>query len=334
MSLSRKRRALLAALPALMVPWLANTAHGAAPAAPSRGAATGPRPRAGATADEVMQGIDLRGRTIVVTGCNSGIGLETMRVLAACGAHVIGTARDAAKGRAACDSVHGQATPVVLELSEPASIVACAQHVGRLAPRIDALVCNAGIVLGTHEQVGGLEKQFAVNHIGHFLLVNRLLAPVLAARGRVVVVGSGNHRDAPEGGIQFDDLSGAGWYRSGYSHSKLANGLFSFELARRLDGTGATSNCVTPGHTRTNILRATGSNYADSARTPAQGAAMPCYAAAHPAMTGINGSYLSDFRAAPQSAAQTDRAMAGRLWRVSERLVQPHLQAWPRALRD
>ena len=172
---------------------------------------------------------------------NSGIGLETMRVLAANGAHVIGTARDEARGRAACGSVRGRATPVVLELTEPESIVACARQVATLAPRIDALVCNAGIVLDTHEQLGALEKQFAVNHLGHFLLVNRLLAPVLAARGRVVVVGSGNHRDAPDGGIQFDDLSGAGWYRRGYSHSKLANGLFSFELARRLAGTGATS---------------------------------------------------------------------------------------------
>lgn len=331
MSISRNRRTLLAALPALLVPWLADEARGAARAG---GAAPGSHPRAGATADEVMQGVDLAGRTIVVTGCNSGIGLETMRVLAANGAHVIGTARDEARGRAACGSVRGRATPVVLELTEPESIVACARQVATLAPRIDALVCNAGIVLDTHEQLGALEKQFAVNHLGHFLLVNRLLAPVLAARGRVVVVGSGNHRDAPDGGIQFDDLSGAGWYRRGYSHSKLANGLFSFELARRLAGTGATSNCVTPGHTRTNILRSTGLGYADNARTPAQGAATPCYAAAHPAMAGINGAYLSDFREAPQGAAQTDRAMAARLWRVSEALVQPSLQPWPRALRD
>jgi len=316
MPFSSRRRLLLAAMPALFLPWAAATT----------------RLRAGATADEVMHGVDLRGRTIVVTGCNSGIGFETMRVLAAQGAHVIGTARDEDKGRVACAAVRGRATPVVLELSDPASIVACAERIGALATGIDALVCNAGIVLGRHEQVHGLEKQFAVNHLGHFLLVNRLLGAVLAARGRVVVVGSGNHRDAPEGGIQFDDLGGTGWYPRGYSHSKLANGLFSFELARRLAGTGATSNCVTPGHTRTNILRSTGSRYAETARTPAQGAAMPCYAAAHPAMAGVNGAYMSDFEAAPQSAAQTDAAMAARLWRVSETLMTEHLRPWPRAL--
>lgn len=326
---SPRRRLLLAALPALAVlPAFATRAM-----RPEQG--TEPAPfAAGATADEVLEGLDLGGRTIVVTGCNSGIGLETMRALAARGAHVIGTARDAARGRAACDAVRGRATPVVLELTEPDSIVACARTVRTLVPRIDALVCNAGIVIGSHEQVGGVEKQFAVNHLGHFLLVNHLLEPVLAARGRVVVVGSGNHRDAPGGGIRFEDLSGTGWYRRGYSHSKLANGLFSFELARRLTGTGATSNCVTPGHTRTSILRSTGSGYADTARTPAQGAAMPCFAAAHPAMAGVNGSYMSDFRAAPQSPAQTDAAMAARLWRVSESLVEAHLQPWPRALRD
>lgn len=294
-----------------------------------------PAPRAGATADDVMRGIDLSGRNIVVTGCNSGIGFETMRVLAAQGAHVIGTARDAAKGREACGAVRGRATPVVLELSDLGSVVECARRVGELAPRIDALVCNAGIVLGRHEVAGGLERQFAVNHLGHFVLANRLIAQVLAApQGRVVSLGSGNHRDAPPGGIQFDRLSGEGWHDRGYAHSKLANGLFSLELARRLRGTRATSNCVTPGHTRTNILRSTGSRYAETARTPAQGAAMPCYAAAHPAMAGVNGAYMSDFAPAPQSPAQTDATMAARLWAVSERLAGDALAPWPAALRD
>lgn len=321
MTVSLRRRRLLAA----------GAAAAVLPALPAPAADA---PRAGATADAVMRGIDLAGRTIVVTGCNSGIGFETMRALAACGAHVIGTARDAARGRAACDAVAGRTTPAVLELGDPASVVACADRILAIAPRLDALVCNAGIVLGVHERVGALEKQFAVNHLGHFLLVNRLLGAVLAApQGRVVTVGSGNHRDAPDGGIQFDRLSSEGWYRRGYAHSKLANGLFSYELARRLRATRATSNCVTPGHTRTNILRSTGSRYGDHARTPAQGAAMPCYAAAHPAMAGVNGAYMGDFAPAPQSAAQTDPAMAARLWRVSESLVRDRLAPWPAALR-
>ena len=277
---------------------------------------------AGASAERATAGLDLRGRTVLVTGCNSGIGLETMRVLALRGAHVIGTARSPDKGRQACATVTGRATPVVLDLADFASVRACAAQVRRLAPRLDALVCNAGIVLGDWQQVNGVERQFVVNHLGHHLLVEQLLDTVVAARGRVVVVGSGSHRQAPAGGIQFERLSGEGWHTRGYAHSKLANGLFSLELARRLHGTGATSNCVTPGHTRTAILRSTGNDYRDDARTPAQGAATPCYAAVHPVLAGVNGRYLADFRAGEQSAEQRDAAIAARLWRLSAGLVR------------
>lgn len=280
-------------------------AAGAGVAVPGQSQGFPPAPAglsAGSTAEQATAGLDLRGRTILVTGCNSGIGLETMRVLALRGAHVIGTARTSDKGKAASASVSGRATPVVLDLADVRSVRDCAAQVHQLAPRLDALVCNAGIVLDDWEKVDGLEKQFVVNHLGHFLLAEQLLDRVVAAQGRVVVLGSGDHRNAPAGGIQFARLSGEGWYRRGYSHSKLANGLFSLELARRLQGTGATSNCVTPGHTRTAILRNSGSNYREDARTPAQGAATPCYAAVHPAMAGVSGAYLRDFTAGEQRA--------------------------------
>ena len=102
----------------------------------------------------------------------------------------------------------------------------------------------------------GIETQFVVNHLGHFILVNRLLERVTAApQGRVVVVGSMAHAQPPPGGIQFDNLSGQGWERQAYGHSKLANGLFSFELAKRLSGTRATSNSLHPGVVATNIMR-------------------------------------------------------------------------------
>lgn len=281
---------------------------------------------ADATAEDVTQGLDLRGKTALVTGCNSGIGFETMRVLALRGAHVIGTARSLDKGREACARVVGKATPVVLDLADFDSVVACSRAVAAFDVPLDMLVCNAGIVLGDLEQVHGLEKQFVVNHLGHYLLVRRLLAQVQAApQGRVVVLGSGDHRRAPEGGIQFDALSGEGWHDRGYSHSKLANGLFSFELARRLRGSSATSNCVTPGHVRTNILRNVGNGYGKHARTVEQGAATPCYVAAHPAMAGINGGFFRDFQPAEQSPMQTDAAMAERLWSVSETLVGEYL---------
>ncbi len=294
------------------------TLAGASRAAPAFDAAS--------TAEEVTEGIDLKGRTVVVTGCTSGVGHETMRVLALRGALVIGTGRTADKAAQACRSVKGRTVPVVLELTDFDSVVACAESIRRMNVNIDMLICNAGIVLDRWEQVRGLEKQFVVNHLGHFVLVNRLLDQVIAApQGRVVVVGSGNHRDAPAGGIQFDDLSGKDWYRRGYAHSKLANGLFSFELSKRLQTTRATSNCVTPGPTRTAILRNTAGSTANYRNSVAQGAATPCYVATNPALRTVSGEYFKDCVPAPQGVYQTDTAMAARLWQVSAELTRPYL---------
>ena len=273
------------------------------------------------TAEEVTAGLDLTGMTAVVTGCNSGIGFETMRVLALRGAQVIGTARTPEKGRDACGKVTGHATPVVLELADFSSVVACADRVRALTSRIDILILNAGVVLGELQQVYGLEKQFVVNHLGHFLFTNRLLDLVKAApQGRVVTVGSGSHRDAPPGGIQFDNLSGERWAGRGYAHSKLANGLFSLELARRLAGTRATSNCLTPGSVRTQILRNV-PNATNQVKSVAEGAATQCYVATNPRLAKTSGEYFKDCNPAPQSDDQRDVAMAARLWEVSARLT-------------
>jgi NAD(P)-dependent dehydrogenase (short-subunit alcohol dehydrogenase family) len=278
------------------------------------------------TAEEVTDGIDLKGKTALVTGCNSGVGYETMRVLALRGALVIGTGRTADKAAQACKSVKGKAVPAVLELTDFDSVVACAEIIRRMNVNIDMLICNAGIVLDRWEEVRGLEKQFVVNHLGHFILVNRLQDKVIAApQGRIIVVGSGNHRDAPNGGIQFDDLSGERWYKRGYAHSKLANGLFSLELSRRLKSTRATSNCVTPGPTRTAILRNTAGSTANYRNSVAQGAATPCYVATSPALSTVSGEYFKDCAPAPQGEYQTDPAMAARLWKVSEDLTSPYL---------
>jgi NAD(P)-dependent dehydrogenase (short-subunit alcohol dehydrogenase family) len=288
-----------------------------------------------ATAEEVTAGIDMTGKTVVVTGCNSGIGLETMRVLALRGAHVIGTARTPERGREACASVEGRATPVVLELSDFDSVVACADEIRSMNTSIDALICNAGVLLTELQQVRGLELQFVVNHLGHFVLTNRLLDKVTAApQGRVVVVGSMSHRQVPEGGIQFDNLSGMGWERQAYGHSKLANGLFSLELSRRLAGTNATSNSLHPGVVATNIMR--NMNFTPPAgggsggggfqfETPQQGAATSCYLASNPALAGVTGLYFVDCNPADQGDHQKDTAMAARLWRVSEELTRDYL---------
>jgi len=293
------------------------------------GAQDAPRSSFGAdaTAEQVTAGLDLSGKTIVVTGCNSGIGLETMRVLALRGAHVIGTARTIERGTEACAGVVGKATPVVLELSDFDSVVACAEAIRALDTPIDALVCNAGVLLTELRQVNGLEMQFVVNHLGHFILVNRLLDRVTAApQGRVVVVGSMAHRQVPPGGIQFDDLSGEGWARQAYGHSKLANGLFSFELAKRLRGTRATSNSLHPGVVATNIMR--NLNFTPGGNgfeTPAQGAATSCYLASHPSLAGVSGLYFVDCNPAEQSDMQKDPLMAEKLWQVSTELTRDYL---------
>lgn len=278
------------------------------------------------TAEDVTRGIDLTGKVAVVTGCNSGIGLESMRVLALRGAHVIGTARTHEKGRGAARSVVGKATSVELELGDFGSVARCADTITTLTPKIDILMLNAGVLLDRHEQINGLERQFVVNHLGHFVLTHRLLTLVVAApQGRVVTVGSGNHRDAPAGGIQFDDLSGKTWFKHGYAHSKLANGLFSLELAQRLKDTRATSNCLTPGPVRTSILRNTSSSTEHQTKTPAQGAATQCYVATHPSLAHVSGEYFKDCARAPQSDHQRDRAMAHRLWEISSELTARYL---------
>jgi NAD(P)-dependent dehydrogenase (short-subunit alcohol dehydrogenase family) len=282
---------------------------------------------ADSTAEEVTAGLNLGGKTAVVTGCNSGIGLETMRVLALRGAHVIGTARTLEKGQQACAQIKGRATPVVLELTDFASVVACADAIRKLNVNIDMLILNAGITMLQWRAVNGIEQHFLVNHLGHFLLTQRLLDRVTAApQGRVVVVGSGNHRDAPQGGIQFDDLAGKRWGRKGYAHSKLANGLFSLELSKRLRGTPATSNCLSPGAVDTNIRRHVSKNYwPDKLKSVGEGAATVCYVAAHPSLAKVTGEYFRDCGPAPQHEYQTDAAMAKKLWDVSAELTRKYL---------
>ena len=288
------------------------------------------------TAEEVTLDLDLTGKTALVTGVNSGIGYETMRVLALRGAHVLGTARSLEKGRAACESVEGRTTPLTLELSDFRSVAACAEEVRAMGVPIDILICNAGVLLSELQQVGGIEAHFVINHLGHFVLVNRLLEQVIAApQGRVVIVGSRAHRSAPDDGIQFEELSGESWFerQTAYGHSKLANGLHSLELARRLEGTRATSNVVHPGVVRTNIARNL-PGWQEAAfrlfgalflKSLEEGAATTCYVATSPDLSAVSGCYFADCNPAASTANMVDSAMAARLWQVSEDLTRDFL---------
>lgn len=292
------------------------------------------------TGEEVTAGLDLGGRVALVTGCNSGIGYETMRVLALRGAHVLGTGRTLEKARAACDSVPGKTTPLRLELSEFQSAVDCASAVAGLELVPDILILNAGInTFGELELVGGIEKMFVVNFLGHFVLVNRLL-PLMRTRGagRVVHVSSRSaYGQAPAAGIDFDNLRGEKTFDASeaYGRSKLANALFSLELADRLAGSALTSNAIHPGLVKTNIARTapavlrTGFNLLGGvfAKTPAEGAATQLYVATNPALDGVSGAYFEDCNPVIITGPHhmTDKAMARRLWHTAEEMTDGYL---------
>jgi WW domain-containing oxidoreductase len=286
----------------------------------------------GSTAEEVTAGLRLDGKTVLVTGCTSGLGLETLRVLALRGARVLGTARTLEGARAACERAGaGAAVPFACELSDPASVRACAREVARVAPPLDALVCNAGIMALPRRQVAhGIELQLFTNHVGHFLLVTALL-PRLAEDGRVVVVSSSAHRTAPREGIRFDDLGAERSYSAwtAYGQSKLANLLFAKALARRLEGSRRTANALHPGVIATNLGRHMPAFMRSSMglvaplflKSIAEGAATQTWLAAHPATAGLRGVYAADCNVARPLALAEDVALGERLWEVTERLA-------------
>jgi len=297
---------------------------------------------ADSTAEEVTAGLDLTGKTALVTGCNSGIGFETLRVLALRGAHVIGTGRTLDKAKMACDSVPGETTPLALELSDFDSCIACARQVAALGKPLDMLILNAGIGSFTDfGLVNGIEQVFVVNYLGHVVLTMHLLPLVQAAdAGRIVHVASQMaYISAPDGGIDFDNLRGEGEYTSrlAYGRSKLANALFSLKLAQMLEGTDTTSNAVHPGFVKTNIGRnASGfigflyNSVADLVKkTTAEGAATQVYVATSPLLAGVSGAYFEDCNPVVFNPPNHmfDQQLADRLWDETQVMLAGYLPA-------
>lgn len=297
-----------------------------------------PRSRfdANSTAEDVTLGLDLTGQTIAITGANSGLGYETMRVLAMRGAHVIGIARTLDKAEKACASVKGDTTPLFLDLAEWDSVALCATRIRRLGPHLDGLICNAGVMAIPELQlVNGVERQFAINHLGHFVLINHLLEEVKAApEGRFTLLSSRAHRRA-KNGIEFDNLDGSQHYSpwEAYGVSKLANALCSRELARRLQGSNATSNSLHPGVIHTQLVKnlPTWQQWAAKnlgwlfMKDVHEGAATTCYVATNPGLKGIGGLYFSDSNVADDGGYLVDDAMAAKLWDVSVQLTGKYL---------
>jgi WW domain-containing oxidoreductase len=289
----------------------------------------GPR----STADDVLAGLDLSARTILVTGCNSGLGFETFRALAARGAHVVGLAKSREAARFACERVRGSSTPIGCDLANLDSVKAARYAILKLGRSLDAIVANAGIMGSKRLQVrDGVELQFLVNHIGHFALVNGLIGIVPDQTGRVVIVSSSaSIQQAPKEGILFDNLDGHRSYKpfSFYGQSKLACALFAKELSRRLAPRGIAVNSLHPGAVGGTRLNR-GLKFPLSAvlriaryflKTVPQGAATQALLAASPLVEGISGEYWVDCRIGDGSKFLHDRAMAERLWTTSERIV-------------
>jgi retinol dehydrogenase 14 len=275
----------------------------------------------------------MAGKTVLVTGGTSGIGKATATGLAAMGARVGITGRDAARTRAAAAEVAAAAgnpavDPFSADLSSQAEVRRLAGEVAAAYPRLDVLVNNAGGFWATRRVTAdGLEHTFAVNHLAPFLLTGLLLDRLTA---RIVTVSSGAHA---AGKIDFDDLQGERRYsgQRAYSQSKLANIMFSYELARRLDGTGVTATVLHPGVVRTGfaaedpspVLKVFLPLIRVFLKTPAQGAATSIYLASSPAVEGVTGEYFADRKPKRSSPASYDTAAAARLWQVSLDLTAP-----------
>jgi NAD(P)-dependent dehydrogenase (short-subunit alcohol dehydrogenase family) len=282
---------------------------------------------------------DMQGRTVVVTGGNSGIGFETAAALAGMGAQVVVTARNADKGRAAVAAIgqrlggHAQLQLVVFDLADLSSVRRGAAEILEQAPKLDVLVNNAGLVLSERaETVDGLEATFATNHLGPFLLTNLLLDRIRASSpARIVNVASTAHNTARKG-IRFDDLQSEKRYATMrvYGHSKLANILFTLELARRLEGTRVTANSLHPGTVRTGYgadgdargLLAFGIKISSPFfLSPAKGARTSVYLASDPEVAGVSGEYFVKCKPKQPKPWARDQDASRRLWRVSDQLV-------------
>ena len=279
----------------------------------------------------------MNGKVVIVTGANAGIGKAAALKLAEMGAHIIMVARDEVRGRVAQSEVKTASGStrvdlLIADLSSQQSIRQLATSIQHGYERIDVLLNNAGGVFGERRlTIDGIEYTFALNHLGYFLLT-LLLLDVLkrSAPARIVNVSSNAHTG---GHINFDDLQGERKYSAfgAYSQSKLANVLFTYELARRLEGTGVTANCLHPGFVNTRfgrdgdlgglMSRVLGVIAPLMARTPERGADTAVYLASDPQLAHVTGKYFDARKDTRSTSESYDSAIAQRLWTLSEEMT-------------
>jgi WW domain-containing oxidoreductase len=289
----------------------------------------GPR----STANQVIAGVDLTRKWILVTGCDEEIGFETMNALAANGAHVLGLASSLASAKNACDRIGQRATPVACDLADLDSVAAAAGMVRGLQVSLDAIVTNAEVPMpSTLRTRYGVELQFLGNHISHFALVNQLLDLVRDGTGRIVINSSASVIQAPSDGIMFDNLDGRRFYdpMTFYGQSKFALALYAKELSRRLRRRAIAVNSLHPGASKVTgarqdlllPLRVVRSTVQLFMKSTGQRAATGALLAASPCVTGITGEYWSDCQVAEGNPLLNDTDLAKRLWQVSLQIVE------------
>jgi retinol dehydrogenase 12 len=278
----------------------------------------------------------MHGKICVVTGATSGIGLVTAQSLARQGATLIVVGRNSERGATTVSRIR-QATgnaaveSMIADLSAQVQVRQLASDIQRRFSRLDVLVNNAGALFARKElSHDGIEMTFALNHLAYFLLTN-LLLDLLKANplARIVNVSSEAHRGAQ---LDFADLQGEHSYRGyrAYARSKLANILFTYELARRLEGTGVVTNALHPGFVATNFGHNNRSFTAGffrilqrvAAISPEEGAQTIIYLATAPEVQSITGEYFVKQKAVRSSQVSYDRAAAERLWQVSTELTR------------
>jgi retinol dehydrogenase-14 len=275
----------------------------------------------------------MTGKTVLITGGTSGIGKASAVGLASMGARVGITGRDRARAEAAAAEIsrasdNALVDVFVADMSSQAEIRSLAAEVLAAYPRIDVLLNNVGgFWAHRHVTADGLEHTFALNHLAPFLLTNLLLDRLEASAPARVITVSSNAQSM--GKIDFDDLQGEREYSGSraYNQSKLANVMFTYELAKRLDGTGVTATALHPGLTSTNFSAEDPSLgwlvkvMRPFMKSPDEGAETPVYLASSPAAEGLTGQYFANRKAKKSSAATYDRAATARLWQVSADLV-------------
>jgi len=270
-------------------------------------------------------------RTCLITGASAGIGKEMAKQIARSGATVVMVSRSRDRLATAQEEINREVPSaktdlLVADLSSQAEIRRLASEFSGRYGRLDILINNAGVLMSNRSlTVDGIETTFAVNHLGYFLLTNLLLETIKAGSpARIVNVSSAAHKSAT---LDFDDLQNEKRYVGFfvYCESKLANVLFTYELARRLEGTGVTANCFHPGAIATelfrhqNVLVRLGTQL--FLKTPARGAETGVYLATSPEVEGVTGKYFVNKHPARSNKQSHDRAAAQRLWEISAELA-------------